>query len=193
MNHATRPEVVFAKVMQRAPDLITDEESASLGRFMGNVVHHVGPEWKVYMLSAGPNLESGDVDYVFVGIGKNLPGRIKRTSSASPLPTGAALYTMVSTFKQALNIQKEVISLLDGLAAQEDIAVYASEDTNWYWTPGGNSEVAKMAIFDVAGDHDFATDIYRYEQKISDSALSGLKAKLVAIYEAVEDEVGMVV
>ena len=135
--YATRSEVIFAQVMQRAPELITDEETASLGRFLGNVVHFVGPPYQVFLLSAGEDAP----EFVFVGVGKNLPGRIKRLIKASPIKTRVAIYTMVPTFKLALKLQKEIQEYMDQLFAKKSCTGNTKE-SDWYWVPGGNFEVA---------------------------------------------------
>lgn len=178
MDSLTREEVVFAQTMQRAPELITDRESASIGRFMGNLAHLIGPPFKVFMMGAG----TGEIpEYVFIGIGKNLEERIARLVKSSPIPTRVAVYSMVPKWKYALALQKEIRGFLNEF--------YAHTQSGWYHVPGGQIEAATHIFSDTLNRYTCTSTIYRYDPRVKKSALKDMRKKLLALHEKVEDSV----
>lgn len=179
INYATRPELVLSQVLARVADLVDkDLDIAKQGQFIGNVLHHIGPAYSVFMMTAGAD----SPEYVKVGIAKKLPKRIRTLIKSSPIPMRVGVYTMVPSFKQALELRAEIASYLDQL--------FPNADGGWYHTPEGNEVVALRVITDVAGDHHWSSGVYYYHPKVKESGLEPLKNKLIEIKDQVELAMG---
>lgn len=191
MGSATRSEVIFGHLMNALPNLV-NENNVKIYRYVGNVLWRVGPPFQVFMMSAGEKFPQ----YVTIGVGKNLEARIKRLIRSSPVQTRVAVYTMVPSFKQALELREKLISKLD--AAFPGVR---GRGNDWYdlararlrvpGNPGNMTdafEKATLMLTKTVQQTPHATQLYRYEPAVKPEAIRGVREDVEGLRDAIESE-----
>ena len=184
MDSATRTEVVFGHLMSSLPGLV-NESNVTIYRYVGNVLWRVGPPFQVFMMSAGEAYPQ----YLTLGIGKNLEERIRRLIRSSPLRTRVAVYTMVPSFKQALELREQLAADLDaafpGARGQGGWYNLAGEDTR-----GATAlEKATLLVTRRVQQTPYATNLYRYEPAVKPEAIRGVRESVEALRDGIENEI----